>query len=587
MNEKMKNRKSNSLCVLVLDDPCTPENVEKFKKFLINGAEVNFRNSTLDFCTPLHIAVENESLDWTRLLIENGADKSITNQCGKSSLDIAIEKDLTEIVSLLRSEFNSGIKRIKEESIFKIDFKNREMLLQEASKTIDDPRKKVLKITNCTTANQAAQFMTETSFCKIFNDAPFLFIIIVHVETINVGDSDLLRYGLDSSFHKPMIIQITSPECSLLYFKESFGGKFKRLLIDDPTKLSDIECDIIEREHFSFEGLAMLLRKNSNIYGKFNHDLERTEVNVDQSIGGARLIDYAVEFDNILCLKFLQLFNFDLSVLNDNNTRTLEIAAERGTLAGIKILLDIPIDSAITLESLSPSQEQSELLNLSDQSGNSLLMIASASGQVEIIRFLIQCDLKVNHLNADKKNAFDVAFEKENFEALVELIKADGKFLRNFYGNFLDAENVKSANLNFLIQERNLFHTQIRNNQLEEIEKFVRDNPRIKCAYNSANKTALITALESGKLEVYSFLRSKGFSHGNDFTNYEFSHYLTDAQRRELRDYNEKNSKKLTMFTSWTFLRSLVRALAANKKTLRKSKFFTKFSMRLRNCSRS
>ncbi len=53
--------------------------------------------------TALHLAAANDELEIVQILLENNADTELTNNGGQTPLQIAAEKDLSEIASLLRS----------------------------------------------------------------------------------------------------------------------------------------------------------------------------------------------------------------------------------------------------------------------------------------------------------------------------------------------------------------------------------------------------------------------------------------------------------------------------------------------------
>lgn len=68
--------------------------------------EEEVKNATISsFDTPLLVAVKrNSDLEIIKLLLENGADITLMDENGKTAVDIASEKKLTNILRLLKAE---------------------------------------------------------------------------------------------------------------------------------------------------------------------------------------------------------------------------------------------------------------------------------------------------------------------------------------------------------------------------------------------------------------------------------------------------------------------------------------------------
>lgn len=512
-----------SLYDLILNNPeYNSDALREFEKRIADGGKINFKDENSD--TTLHLAVHNKTPAWVRLLLERGADKTILNDDKKSPLNLAQEQNLTELVSLLSDAFE----RIDVKSIHVIDFKLRE---NPRNETADNPLCKIVKITNCSKVVEAIQFITDLSFYKLFNASPFLFIIIIHgLEPDSKYDFPFFK--LDSVFKKPMIIQLSFGDKSLLFHKESSDKAFQTLSIDRSLIFRDLEYDVHNADTFNFELLIKLQHLKPNEFGRFSYDLEQTEFNTKADVGGAFLIDYAAQYKNILCLMYIKLFNVDLEQRNVNCKRTLELAVESGSLEVLKILLDVPTtcDEGNSLL----DQRRLEIIHLPDIDGSSLLVTSIVGRKTEILRFLLSCGFNPKLL----KRASNYAWKVRDYESLCELISADSPFPNGFKENLLSSDEIRTTALKALIDQRQKLHEQIKSNNLEDVKSLIRQHPKIKNAYNASNKCALTTAWESKSLETFAYLRSQGFSKEFDYTS-EFG-FLDKKQKERLRDCNLK-----------------------------------------------
>lgn len=71
------------------------------------GADVNYYNEQTEN-TSLMYSINHNRVDNAKLLIDCGADfLEFKNKDGKNAFDLAIEKDLTQIVELMESKMNN------------------------------------------------------------------------------------------------------------------------------------------------------------------------------------------------------------------------------------------------------------------------------------------------------------------------------------------------------------------------------------------------------------------------------------------------------------------------------------------------
>lgn len=160
---------------------------------------------------------------------------------------------------------------------------------------------------------------------------------------------------------------------------------------------------------------------------------------------------------------------------------------------------------------ISNNYSQLKVLFLANEDDLNLLMIAAKSGKIEIVKFLLDCGLRINLKTKAGETAADFAWTEKHFEILFHLLNADSLFPQNFNPDFLPADNNFAALIEVLAEDRKYFHEYIKREKLEQVQKFFERNPAIKFGYNSKNQSAIMTAVQSKSLEIYSFLRSKGF----------------------------------------------------------------------------
>lgn len=172
------------------------------------------------------------------------------------------------------------------------------------------------------------------------------------------------------------------------------------------------------------------------------------------------------------------------------------------------------------------------------ESNEPLLLKVLRKNQLEWIPFLLKNGASVRMVDLLLKNAFDertatdIAWKNGKYEIVLQLLHADGVFPKGLIENHLSGE---TKYIFFeLIQKRENFHKSIVLGQQEEIEKFIADNPNIKCAYNIENKCALSSGLEARSFKAYAFLRSRGFSKGIDDSHDEIMSSLTKSEFKSL-----------------------------------------------------
>jgi hypothetical protein len=239
----------------------------------------------------------------------------------------------------------------------------------------------IIKITNCPTLDDALNFVTSEDFYNYFHRAKCAFVIVAELEG---GESRQLESDeleeLQNCFKdkKILVLSFESAKSSEIYFKQLHESDLKAV--------RDAQKD----ESFNFASL--LHRLNSQNFGKFNGKLLETSVDTQTFYDGKRLIDFAVESNKILSIRFLQLFNFDLRLRNENGDRPLEIAAKHSTMDAFIALLKFKFE--FWNDELCKCDYN--LLHLRDKRGFTLLMGAAEKGNSGVVSLLVKFGVDKN-----------------------------------------------------------------------------------------------------------------------------------------------------------------------------------------------
>lgn len=81
---------------------------QRLQNLSFEADEENLKNTIITgLDTPLLVALKhNSNIEIVKLLLENGADINLMDQNGKNSLNIASEKNLTDIIELFNAQNN-------------------------------------------------------------------------------------------------------------------------------------------------------------------------------------------------------------------------------------------------------------------------------------------------------------------------------------------------------------------------------------------------------------------------------------------------------------------------------------------------
>lgn len=239
----------------------------------------------------------------------------------------------------------------------------------------------IVKIKNSSNFNESFDFITSQSFYAFFHRAKCAFVIIVELYNNNLRELTSNEVKIIEELYKDKKILILSFEC------ETSEIYFKQLHESDLKSVKNSQQD----ETFNFASL--LFRLNSQNFGEFNGKLIETCVDTITCYSGKRLIDYAVESNKILSIRFLQLFNFDLKLKNENGDRPLEIAAKLSTMDAFIALLKFKFE--FWNDELCKCDYN--LLHLRNKKDWTLLMIAAEAGNLGVVNLLVKFGVDMNY----------------------------------------------------------------------------------------------------------------------------------------------------------------------------------------------
>lgn len=506
------------LCGLVEQLKYNKDNAATFEEFLNKGADINFKSPYDNGNTPLHFAIKNQNLDWVRLLVKTGASSIVTNDNGISAKDAAAKTGNQKLIKALKR-----FKKINDINLIVVDITETDR--DEFLDNVTDVHK-ILKIKNCVSLDKVLFFLSQKTFLnRIINSQ--LFVLIFEIG--DCEEDNNIANILTISFKDLKIVQIISKKINSLYFNDTRQG-YKKITI------GNLDRQMLDVKKFDFESLCSLLNSSNGFYGKFHNDLMEIEIDMYRKIKNFSLVNLAVAESDLLCLKFLSLFDLKFSCEVNNNI--VMNAIQYGNLEDLKLCLGFPqINSFLE---------------------NKFLMCAVQWSKNEIVKFLLENNCNVKAVDDSIYSAADCALKNRNYDVLLDLLLADSPFPENFQLSHIQRFQNRSI-FEELMTSIEMFHENIRENRIKEIRKFMDEYPKMKHVYTSNNQCALTTALTAKRFDIYSFLRSEGFSEGIDGKCRETLKILKISEREEIKIENRKyfecsDSKHLQKLIARSFL---------------------------------
>ncbi|KAG5681616.1 hypothetical protein PVAND_011032 [Polypedilum vanderplanki] len=320
---------------------------------------------------------------------------------------------------------------------------------------------------------------------------------------------------------------------------KSFISKFKSLQSKSVFCILDIEL-ISVKKIFTNEFI-------DSAYEKF-----KTEVIIKLPINNIKEDRITVTFDST---------NSGTIAINWKNTidqNFIKLELDTGYSPLIKsFIVEFLINSLKSNRTVKFTNSFNQLTNLIDERGFNLLMVAVENENIEILQELLKMPFNINHKSKGDSTAADIAWQKNNQEILLLLLKANSTYPKSFDKNQC-IEEVKV----FLKINEDMHDAIVQENQVE-ILRIRNENKSLRHFYNSSNVSA--TAIAFSKIGIYKLLIGNNCSIGqledanqliNNQKNYENYESLNDYEqdeppekkfRKDLVQIHKENFKKLPM----------------------------------------
>ncbi|KAG5667846.1 hypothetical protein PVAND_015815 [Polypedilum vanderplanki] len=297
--------------------------------------------------------------------------------------------------------------------------------------------------------------------------------------------------------------QVTQLQCykdrSMIFFFESKESGFCCLYKDKNilkfiTNVSKIFIEEFRESEFSFELMLRALR--SNYCGKFNGKLLETQLSVAPLDDEWRLIYLAVLSNNLLCIRFLQLFENFLASIDNFSINLLQSAVQSCDYDSLLALFDLNFESQKEMK----LKINKKLLNIKDENGFNLLMIAVDSKNVDATRFLLNLEyFDVNEGVDESITPASLACKTNNSTILLMLLQNDSKYPKNYL------KIQKTQELEMFCKKIAEFHRSIATGDLRSARDFI-CSLKLQYYYNEQNKSAAMTAIENRQFKIYEIL---------------------------------------------------------------------------------
>jgi len=128
------------------------------------------------------------------------------------------------------------------------------------------------------------------------------------------------------------------------------------------------------------------------------------------------------------------------------------------------------------------NHRQKTWLNESSTNGFNFLMLACKYDNVKAVKFLLGCGLNVNQKDGQKFTASDHAWDNGNLKCLIELLNADAPFPKSFNIQLVGSSEDKPS-IEDIVKKAARFHASIASGNLQEVDEFVKQNPKTRFAY--------------------------------------------------------------------------------------------------------
>jgi hypothetical protein len=233
---------------------------------------------------------------------------------------------MNEEPGLMDQDEHQMLSPIKPNSHKSINYNDR--LLDTTEYSDNESAFKILEIL-CPTSDDGVNTITNDQFLDSFYSFPYVFVIVLKCMWIQENAeiywtrlNDYFKARANQHPLRPIIISIESQSTSknLIFYKNANESYFNRFNWD------------LNPQNFCFQKLMMKMR--SGEWGFYGGEILNSLINDLNSFDNLKLIDQALQANDILCIRFLQLFDPNLRDQNSEGKKPLEYAAQYCNIDG-------------------------------------------------------------------------------------------------------------------------------------------------------------------------------------------------------------------------------------------------------------
>jgi len=324
----------------------------------------------------------------------------------------------------------------------------------------------------------------------------------------------LLKFGND----RPMVLQLKAENENVteFYYKEVNSSNFDRV----DLKQRDFE------EHLNLSSFLWTF--------------------LDDQIEDSKkvLLDKLYKVKNLtLIVRFLRI----LSTSNVYIKKLILKCAAYGSVNSLFASIDYLFDGNKRASAVELMRENLEKVSIIESFNStkqtSIILEAVRNKNKKVVEYLLSNWTHLVELPFEHQLEISTtAFDKNQIDVLYDLINvSDYPFPTNF-----NIKSIKDGRLRRLANKRDEFHKAISKDDIKAFDIFNKENPNLKCAFNTNNKTALCQAIDSNKEDAYIKLKALRFckaEHEEDRKHNFDNKKLVFATRSNIKNSNKNEEK--------------------------------------------
>jgi len=435
--------------------------------------------------------------------------------------------NISKLIDGMQEEMELSTSTILKELICELRFNGDIDSFCLSINNLNNHKYKILNVNAASLSLEVAlNLLRNEKFIQCINNSTYFFIFVFPIceskENFKVENhlKHLNKSVIENEIKiRPSIVQLrfTSGE-HLVLFKEKSDCKFASLtddsIIDD--QMSNDLKTVFQQFYFC---------------GAVNHNNKDNilETTIDNA-SFQNLIDHAVEYNNCLILRFINLFKFTAQVQTNH-----EIFIKTNNLDGLASLLDFPFNYNL-MNNLTNTQNSCIVIE-----NDCFVMSAIKNKRLDCLKLILNYETLVFRLRFSRSR-LKLAFANKYFDAVTELLRRDILFPNNFSLDLIkDSETVKA-----IIEKRQAFHENIKIGNMVSVAKYVSENKNLQYAFNLKNQSAYATAHNNKQYEILALFKENNFCFApyekEKLINFEQTH--KELERLAMLPYfsNPKNS---------------------------------------------